>query len=80
VSFSAYVCGEKGGLILENPYRMGETLNGAPGLDVEAEKNLAEEKLNDYRAKGATEKEITIAMKDLGIERYVPSNYDLLFF
>ncbi|KAE8037460.1 hypothetical protein FH972_010047 [Carpinus fangiana] len=66
---TAYVCGEKGGLILENPYRMGETLNGAPGLDVEAEKNLAEEKLNDYRAKGATEKEITIAMKDLGIER-----------
>ncbi|XP_059430368.1 fatty acyl-CoA reductase 3-like [Corylus avellana] len=72
---TAYVCGEKGGLILENPYRMGETLNGATGLDVEAEKKLVEDKLNEYRANGATEKEITIAMKDLGIERYVSSNY-----
>jgi fatty acyl-CoA reductase len=75
VSFSAYVCGEKGGLILEDPYRMGETLNGTPGLDVEAEKKLVEEKLNDFRAKGATEKEITMAMKNMGIERFAISNY-----
>ncbi|XP_062172998.1 fatty acyl-CoA reductase 3-like [Alnus glutinosa] len=66
---TAYVCGERGGLILEDPYRMGETLNGTPGLDVEAEKKLVEEKLNDFRAKGATEKEITMAMKNMGIER-----------
>lgn len=66
---TAYVCGEKGGLILEDPYPMGETLNGTPGLDVEVEKKLVEEKLNDFRAKGVTEKEITMAMKEMGIER-----------
>lgn len=49
---------------------MGETLNGTPGLDVEVEKKLVEEKLNDFRAKGVTEKEITMAMKEMGIERY----------
>lgn len=66
---TAYVSGEKAGLILENPYRMGETLNGALGLDMEAEKKLAEEKVNELRANGSTEQEITLAMKDLGIER-----------
>ncbi len=71
VSLSAYVSGEKAGLILENPYRMGETLNGALGLDMEAEKKLAEEKVNELRANGSTEQEITLAMKDLGIERFV---------
>jgi fatty acyl-CoA reductase len=70
VSFSAYVCGEKGGLILEKPFGMGETLNGTLGLDVEAEKRLVEQKLDDFRANGATEKEITVAMKDMGMERY----------
>ncbi|XP_059430367.1 fatty acyl-CoA reductase 3-like [Corylus avellana] len=66
---TAYVCGEKGGLILEKPFRMGETLNGTLGLDVEAEIKLVEEKLNVFRAIGATEKEITMAMKDMGMER-----------
>ncbi|KAG6682355.1 hypothetical protein I3842_13G136400 [Carya illinoinensis] len=58
-----------GGLILETPYHFGETLNGTTGLDVYAEKKLVEEKLNGFRAEGATEEEITLAMKDLGTER-----------
>ncbi|XP_040995478.1 fatty acyl-CoA reductase 3-like [Juglans microcarpa x Juglans regia] len=66
---TAYVSGEKGGLILEDPYKMGETLNGTPGLDMEVEKKLVEEELNCLRAEGATEAEITLAMKNLGIQR-----------
>ncbi|KAL4611669.1 hypothetical protein ACB092_08G142300 [Castanea dentata] len=66
---TAYVSGERGGLILESPYGMSETLNGTLGLDIETEKRLAEEKVNDLRAKGATEEEITLAMKDFGLER-----------
>ncbi|KAG6682358.1 hypothetical protein I3842_13G136600 [Carya illinoinensis] len=70
---TAYVCGEKGGLILETPYHFGETLNGTTGLDIYAEKKLVEEKLNGFRAEGATEEEISLAMKDLGIERTIDS-------
>ena len=50
---------------------MSETLNGTRGLDIETEKRLVEEKVNDFRAKGATEEEITLAMKDFGLERFV---------
>jgi len=50
---------------------MSETLNGTFGLDIETEKRLAEEKVNDLRAEGATEEEITLAMKDFGLERFV---------
>ncbi|KAK9279454.1 hypothetical protein L1049_013133 [Liquidambar formosana] len=67
--FSAYVCGEKAGLILENSFNMGESLNGTSGLDIDAEIKLADQKLNELRAEGATEAEITLAMKDLGIKR-----------
>ncbi|XP_010031500.2 fatty acyl-CoA reductase 3 [Eucalyptus grandis] len=66
---TAYVCGEKGGLLQEKPYQMGETLNGVAGLDIDAEKKVVEEKLNELRADGATEEAITSAMKDLGLER-----------
>ena len=50
---------------------MGETLNGVSGLDINIEKKVVEEKLNELRLQGASEKEITRAMKDLGIERFV---------
>ncbi|XWS28591.1 hypothetical protein CRYUN_Cryun25bG0083500 [Craigia yunnanensis] len=66
---TAYVSGERPGLILENSYSMGETLNGVSGLDINVEKRIIEEKLNELRLQGASEKEITRAMKDLGIER-----------
>ncbi|XVF19737.1 hypothetical protein REPUB_Repub11eG0136700 [Reevesia pubescens] len=66
---TAYVSGERAGLILENPYSMGETLNGVSGLDINIEKKVVEEKLNELSLLGASEKEITRAMKDLGIER-----------
>ncbi|KAJ4724785.1 Fatty acyl-CoA reductase [Melia azedarach] len=66
---TAYVAGEKSGLILENSYAMGETLNGATGLDIDMEKKVIEQELNELQAEAATEEEITVAMKDLGIKR-----------
>ncbi|KAE8720805.1 putative fatty acyl-CoA reductase 5 [Hibiscus syriacus] len=66
---TAYVSGERAGLILENPYSMGETLNGVSGLDVDVEKKIIEQKLNELRAQGASDTEISRAMKDLGIQR-----------
>ncbi|XP_031112843.1 alcohol-forming fatty acyl-CoA reductase-like [Ipomoea triloba] len=66
---TAYVSGEKEGLIQETPYQMGETLNGKCGLDIEREKKIIEETLKTLRAENASEKSITLAMKDLGIQR-----------
>ncbi|CAI9105584.1 OLC1v1004534C2 [Oldenlandia corymbosa var. corymbosa] len=66
---TAYVSGEKEGLILETPYRMGETLNGTTGLDIDYEKKIIDEKLKELRAENATEQDIKLVMKDLGIQR-----------
>ncbi|XP_058779709.1 alcohol-forming fatty acyl-CoA reductase-like [Vicia villosa] len=66
---TAYVCGEGSGLILESPYVFGDSLNGVAGLDVNAEKKLITEKLGELREKGANEREIKVAMRDLGITR-----------
>ncbi|KAL9273015.1 Alcohol-forming fatty acyl-CoA reductase-like protein [Drosera capensis] len=66
---TAYVSGEREGLILEDPYYLGDTLNGAKGLDIEEEKRLVEQRLNDLVADGSTDEEIKLAMKDMGIER-----------
>uniref|UniRef100_A0A1J3FWS9 Fatty acyl-CoA reductase n=1 Tax=Noccaea caerulescens TaxID=107243 RepID=A0A1J3FWS9_NOCCA len=66
---TAYVCGEKSGLIMETPYRMGETLNGTTGLDINHEKKLVEENLDQLRATGASFETITQAMRDLGLTR-----------
>lgn len=68
---SAYVCGEKGGLLLENPYHMGETLNGTTGLDIDNEIRLVHEKLEELRAEEASERAITLALKDFGLKRFV---------
>jgi fatty acyl-CoA reductase len=76
--FSAYVCGEKKGRILERPFQMGETLNGTSRLDIKAEKEVVEEYLNKLRLLGATDGAITSAMKDLGIKRFLWSILFLL--
>ena len=67
--FAAYVCGERGGLILEDPHHFGVSLNGVPGPDIDMEKKLVEEKLNQLQAERATEQDIEIEMKDFGIKR-----------
>ncbi|CAH2076972.1 unnamed protein product [Thlaspi arvense] len=66
---TAYVCGEKSGLIMETPYRMGETLNGTTGLDINYEKKLVQEKLDQLQATGASPETIKQSMKDLGLTR-----------
>ncbi|XP_042493651.1 fatty acyl-CoA reductase 3-like [Macadamia integrifolia] len=66
---TAYVAGEKEGLILENPFLLGETLNGTTGLDIEQEMKLVQERLNQLGAEEVTQKAQTLAMKDLGLER-----------
>ncbi|KAJ8568464.1 hypothetical protein K7X08_027997 [Anisodus acutangulus] len=66
---TAYVCGEKEGLMLEKEYNMGETLNGTLGLDIEAEKKVMDQTLKQLKAKNASEKSITTTMKELGLER-----------
>ncbi|KAJ8768031.1 hypothetical protein K2173_020971 [Erythroxylum novogranatense] len=66
---TAYVAGEKSGLILETPYPLGETLNGVAGLDIYEERRLVKEKLNQLQADGATVQETKEAMRDMGIDR-----------
>jgi alcohol-forming fatty acyl-CoA reductase len=68
---SVYVCGEKSGFILESPYLFGDLLIGVAGLDINAEKKFVTEKLGELQEKGATEREVKVAMKDLGIARFV---------
>ncbi|EEF33300.1 Male sterility protein, putative [Ricinus communis] len=66
---TAYVCGEDTGLILEKPFPMGEGKKGNSKIDIEEEKKLVQEKLNELESENASEKEITAIMKDFGIER-----------
>lgn len=54
---------------MEDPYKMGETLNGERGLDVNHEKQVIEEALFQLNQQNATNEAITAAMKELGIQR-----------
>ncbi|XP_022898658.1 fatty acyl-CoA reductase 3-like [Olea europaea var. sylvestris] len=66
---TAYVCGEKEGLISETPYYLGETLNGISGLDIDREKKVAEETLKQLSVENSSQEYIKSAMKELGIQR-----------
>ncbi|RID68869.1 hypothetical protein BRARA_C01002 [Brassica rapa] len=66
---TAYVCGERSGLILEKPFAMGETLNGKNKVDIDAEMLLVEQKLKQLKKLGYSEEETKQAMKDLGLKR-----------
>ncbi|KAF6166019.1 hypothetical protein GIB67_012916 [Kingdonia uniflora] len=70
---TAYVCGERPGLILEKAFEMGETLNGTSGLDIEQELKMMEGKLYELRAMEATKEEEKTAMKELGLKRTIDS-------
>lgn len=59
---------------METPYKMGESLNWMKGLDIEAEQMVIEDKLKQLKENGATNETITLAMKDLGLERYKLKN------
>ena len=49
---------------------MGETLNGASELDIDTEIKTLEERLSKLQAEEANEGEITMAMKDFGLQRF----------
>ncbi|KAL2541032.1 Fatty acyl-CoA reductase 3 [Abeliophyllum distichum] len=66
---TAYVSGEAKGLIKEDSFKLGETLNGTSELDISIEKNVVEETLNHLRAENSSEESIKSAMIDLGIQR-----------
>ncbi|KAG9457257.1 hypothetical protein H6P81_001765 [Aristolochia fimbriata] len=67
---TAFVAGEKAGVIPERPFCMGEALNiGTSTLDPYAELKLMEIKLKQLQDKGVTEERKTIAMKELGLQR-----------
>ncbi|CAA7061090.1 unnamed protein product [Microthlaspi erraticum] len=66
---TAYVCGERSGLILEKPFAMGETLNGKTKVDIHAEMQLVQENSKQLKEQGSSSEEINEAMKDLGLKR-----------
>ncbi|KAM3398932.1 fatty acyl-CoA reductase 3 [Capsicum galapagoense] len=66
---TAYVCGEGEGIIQEKSFTLGETLNKNSKLDIDVEKKVIEEKLKELEAQRLTRKEVTMAMRDLGIQR-----------
>ncbi|KAM6595226.1 hypothetical protein CsatA_005750 [Cannabis sativa] len=68
---TAYVAGEKEGVIVESPCEMGESLNGAIGLDINNELNLLQQKLKQLQPNNSdlTNSQITLAMKDFGLQR-----------
>ncbi|KAD4384298.1 hypothetical protein E3N88_24466 [Mikania micrantha] len=67
---TAYVSGEKPGLMLETPYYLGESLNGKNGLDINEERKIVEDKLKELKSDiNANDKTIKLAMKDLGMQR-----------
>lgn len=67
---TAYVSGEKTGLMLETPYYLGESLNGTKGLDIDEERKIVEDHLKELKSDhNSNEKSIRWAMKDLGMKR-----------
>lgn len=66
---TAYVCGEGEGVIPEKSFILGETLNKNSYLDIDVERKVIEDKLRELEGQTLTSKEVTIAMKDLGIQR-----------
>ncbi|KAG5602787.1 hypothetical protein H5410_034157, partial [Solanum commersonii] len=70
---SAYVCGKAIGILPEKPFDMGETLSENTYLDIDVERGVIANKLKELETLNATPKEVTIAMKELGMQRTVDS-------
>lgn len=66
---TAYVAGEKEGLIQETSYEMGQTLNGTSGLDIDYEKKLIDDMMKQLKGEHCSDDFIKSTMKDLGIQR-----------
>ncbi|KAL0789750.1 hypothetical protein Bca101_005996 [Brassica carinata] len=66
---TAYVCGEKPGILPEKTFKMGETLNSNGKLVIETEMELMKQKLKELQKQECSEEEIAQSMKDLGMSR-----------
>ncbi|GAY63680.1 hypothetical protein CUMW_227600 [Citrus unshiu] len=55
---TAFVWGEESGMLYESSFKMGDTLNGASGLDIDVERKVVEQELNELQAEGANVKGI----------------------
>ncbi|KAM1227480.1 hypothetical protein ACFX2I_006742 [Malus domestica] len=68
---TAYVCGEREGLVPEDSSSfMDEKAKGTTKFNFQVrEKKVVEKKLNELKARGASEENIRSTMKDFGIER-----------
>uniref|UniRef100_A0A7N2RCK1 Fatty acyl-CoA reductase n=1 Tax=Quercus lobata TaxID=97700 RepID=A0A7N2RCK1_QUELO len=77
---TAYVSSEKGGNILESPLHMEDMPKGTTRLDINAEKEVAEEYLDRLRVQGDTNEEITSTMKDLDFKRFLRILQNMLKF
>ncbi|XP_060668544.1 probable fatty acyl-CoA reductase 4 isoform X1 [Ziziphus jujuba] len=67
---TAYVCGERDGLILEDEmFYTGKTLKVTSKLDFKEEQKLMAEKLEELRDQNASADTITTTMRDFGIQR-----------
>ncbi|KAF8050583.1 hypothetical protein N665_1937s0012 [Sinapis alba] len=66
---TAYVCGERSGLIQEIPFAMGETHHGKNKVDINTEMQLVEQRLKQLAEQGCSEEETKHAMRDLGLKR-----------
>ncbi|PKA66838.1 Alcohol-forming fatty acyl-CoA reductase [Apostasia shenzhenica] len=66
---TAYVTGEKQGLLLERAFCMGEALKDNMYLDIEAELKLVERRKQELHLENQTKLAEKMAMKELGIER-----------
>ncbi|WCJ21208.1 Fatty acyl-CoA reductase 1 [Euphorbia peplus] len=65
---TAYIYGEEG-VILEKPIPIGKSRHGSINLDIEVEKKVIKEKLDQLVSQNASERDTSIAMKKLGFER-----------
>jgi len=66
----AYVCGEKPGLIPEKPFIMEEIRNeNGLQLDINLERELMKHRLKELNEQDCSEEDITLSMKELGMER-----------
>uniref|UniRef100_M1AAF1 Fatty acyl-CoA reductase n=1 Tax=Solanum tuberosum TaxID=4113 RepID=M1AAF1_SOLTU len=61
------------GILPEKPFDMGETLSENTYLDIDVERGVIANKLKELETLNATPKEVTIAMKELGMQRTVDS-------
>lgn len=66
----AYVCGEKSGLLSERPFAMEEIRNDdGHQLDINFEMELMKRKLKELHEQDCSDEDITLSMKELGMER-----------